>query len=255
MLLNRLGNKKDLSAMIYPYFPKHKMRVTLFFGAGGMYFNTPKSKYNVLNDLDDDITNLYLIVTEESDKLIEALKTVPISKSLITYWRKVLPADPVQKAVRFLLLSNFTYLGKGDTIRYGVGKEKENLISRIKMTLNYLGDDRIMNEDFRNVIKKISFSKGVLTKDETFIYLDPIYLDTDHWYKVPSWSEEDSFDCFEIMNNEGIPAAMSEFDHPFILSEAKKRGFTVIPIKRRRNIKSKALEILITNYNPQNFLF
>ena len=124
MLLTRLGNKKSLSEKIYPYFPYHKMRITLFFGAGGMYFNTPKSKYNIINDLDDDITNLYLVVSEEPNQLIDAIYSVPISKSLLKYWRTYTPKDPIQKAVRFLLLSNFTYLGKGDTIRFGVGKER-----------------------------------------------------------------------------------------------------------------------------------
>ena len=57
------------------------------------------------------------------------------------------------------------------------------------------------------------------------------------------------------MSNEGIPAAMSEFDHPFILSEAKKRGFKVIPIKERQNIKNRRIEILVTNYSPANLLF
>lgn len=255
MLLTRLGNKKQISNDIYPYFPPHRMRITLFFGAGGMYFNTPKSKYNIINDLDDDITNLFLMVTEKPNQLIDSIYSMPISKTLLNHWKTNIPQDPVTKAARFLLLSNFTYLGKGDTIRFGVGKEKETLIPKIKKTLAYLGDDRIMNEDFRNVVKKVSFSKNLITRDQSMIYLDPVYLGTSHYYRVPTWTEEDSFDCFNIMSNEGIPAAMSEFDHPFILSEAKKRGFTVIPIKKRLNIKGEALEVLITNYKPQCFLF
>ena len=254
-MLTRLGNKKGLADKIYTHFPNHRMRITLFFGAGGMYFNTPKSKFNIINDLDDDITNLYLVVTEKSDELIDAICAIPISKTLLKFWRKKIPEAPVQRAVRFLLLSNFTYLGKGDTIRFGVGKEKENLIANITKTLTYFGDDRIMNEDFRNVIKKVSFSKTTLAKEDSFIYLDPVYLGTEHYYRVPAWKEEDTFDCFEIMSREGIPAAMSAFSHPFILHEAQKRDFNIIPIKARHNIKGKALEILVTNYSPQNILF
>lgn len=255
MILTRLGNKKSLSSGIYQYFPPHKMRITLFFGAGGMYFNTPKAKYNIINDLDDDVTNLYLVVSERPEELIESISTMPVSKSLLDHWKNNTPLDPVLKACRFLLMSNFTYLGKGDTIRFSVGNEKKNIIPKIKETLSYLGDDRIMNEDFRNVIEKISFYDTVLKREESFIYLDPVYLDTTHYYKVPTWTKDDTFDCFEIMSNEGIPAAMSEFDHPFILDEAKKRDFRVFHVKNRRNIGNRRKEILITNYTPNGLLF
>ncbi|MEL6661009.1 MAG: DNA adenine methylase [Bacteroidota bacterium] len=255
MVLTRLGNKKSMAGKLYQYFPPHRLRITLFFGAGGEFFNTPRAKYNVINDLDDDVTNLFLVVSERPDDLVDAVEYMPISASLMKKWRKDIPTDPVLKAVRFLLMSNFTYLGKGDTIRYGVGLEKEKLIPRIKQTHLSLGDSRIMNEDFRNVIGKISFSPTVLTREQAFIYLDPVYLETGHYYRVPDWTEEDTFDCFEIMSNEGIKAAMSEFDHPFILSEAERRGFHVIPIGSRRNIKNHRNELLITNYRPQSLLF
>ena len=35
-----------------------KIYIEPFFGAGGMFFNKRKAKYNVLNDLDSEIFNL-----------------------------------------------------------------------------------------------------------------------------------------------------------------------------------------------------
>ena len=253
-MLTRLGNKTKLAGKLYTHFPPHRLRITLFFGAGGEFFNTPRAKYNVINDLDDNITNLYTVVSEDPDRLIDEILLMPVSKSLLVKFKKEPPADPIKKAAAFLLASNFTYLGKGDSIRYGVGNEKELLIKNIKKTFLQLGDARIMNEDFRNVIKKISFSSTVLKRNEAFIYMDPVYLDTDHYYKVPKWTEKDTFDCFEIMEKEGIRAAMSEFRHPFVISEAERRGFNIIPIKNRKNILNRKEEILITNYES-NTLF
>lgn len=255
MILTRPGNKKALAADLYKYFPRHRMRITLFFGAGGEWFNTPRAQYNVINDLDDDITNLFLVVVEQPDDLIDVLLSMPISDSLLKKWRADRPEEPVMKAASFLLASNFTYLGKGDSIRYSVGNEKAVLLKRIHDCRLRLGDSRIMCEDFRDVLRKVSFSHKVAAKDDSFIYLDPCYLDTANTYKVPSWTEEDTFDCFEIMEKEGVPAAMSEFDHPFVLDQAQSRGFTVIPVKNRRNIKGRSNEILITNYKPQGLLF
>lgn len=255
MILTRLGNKKQLAPKVYSLFPQHKLRIIPFFGAGGTYFHTPKAKYNILNDLDDDVTNLFLVLLERKDELYRQIELMPVSTGLVKHWKKNRESDPLKKAIRFLLLSNFTYLGKGDTLRLGLDNTKEKLLEKVEPTFEQLKNAKITNYDFRKVIGKISFSKKLVKRQDSFIYLDPVYLDTDHYYRVPKWTEKDSFDCFEIMSNEGIPAAMSEFDHPFILSEAKKRGFKVIPIKERQNIKNRRIEILVTNYSPANLLF
>ncbi len=249
MILTRLGNKSSMAATVYQYFPPHVMRIELFFGAGGSFFNMPAAKYNVLNDLDDDVTNLFLVLKERKDALYKAIELLPITSSLVKYWKQHQETDSIQKAIRFLLLSNFTYLGKGDTLRIGLDNSKRNLLKAIEPTFIALSDTKITNYDFRDVIKKISFSEKVLPKNQALIYLDPVYLETEHYYKVPKWTKQDSYDCFEIMSNSGIRCAMSEFDHPFIIEQAKQRGLNVIPLKVRHNIKNKRLEVLITNYD------
>ena len=59
MILRRLGNKQAIAHKIIPYFPPHKIYIEPFFGAGGMFFNKPKAKYNIVNDLDSDVFNLF----------------------------------------------------------------------------------------------------------------------------------------------------------------------------------------------------
>ena len=59
MILRRLGNKKKIAKKIQAYFPPHKIYIEPFFGAGGMFFNKPKAKYNIVNDLDSDVFNLF----------------------------------------------------------------------------------------------------------------------------------------------------------------------------------------------------
>lgn len=248
MILTRLGNKRRMKKDLEKYFPKHRMRIELFFGAGGSFFYLPEPKYAIINDLDDDVTNLYLVIQNQSDKLLKEIEIVPISESLIKYWKKNIETDPIKKAVRFLFLSNFTYMGKGDTIRYGLDNAKESILKNISATLKKLKNVKIMNRDFREVLPVISFSKGLNDKEHCFVYLDPVYLETEHYYRVPDWVEKDTTDCLDIMVNCGIKCAMSEFDHPFVVEEAKKRGLNIIYIKERANIKNRRTEILITNY-------
>lgn len=252
MILTRLGNKRKLSKDLWEYFPKHKMRIELFFGAGGSFFYTPESQYAILNDLDDDVFNLYQVLLTNKCQLQEQVKLMPISQSLVKHWKVNKEIDPIKKALRFLLLSNFTYLGKGDTLRLGLDNTKKNLIDCIEPTFLKLQNAKITNQDFREVLSKISFSKTVIPKNHAFVYLDPVYLDTEHYYKVPDWTEHDTEDCFKIMSNSGIKCAMSEFDHEMVLDFCSDYKMNVNPVKERVNIKNRRIELLITNYtDPQ----
>ena len=69
MILRRLGNKKKIAKQIQSYFPKHKIYIEPFFGAGGMFFNKPKAKYNIVNDLDSDVFNLFQVVMNQKEEL------------------------------------------------------------------------------------------------------------------------------------------------------------------------------------------
>lgn len=248
MILTRLGNKRKMKDQLSKYFPKHKMRIELFFGAGGSYFYLPKPKYAILNDLDDDVYNLYKIILDQKDELIKQIRLMPITESLIKDWKKNIELDPMKKAIRFLLLSNFTYLGKGDTLRFGLENVKKNIIKNIEPTFLWLQDATLMNSDFREVIKKINFSDTLLRKDEAFVYMDPVYLYTTHFYKVPKWTLKDTEDCFKIMATSGIPSALSEFDNEDVLQLATKYNMNIIYLKERRNINNRRTEILVTNY-------
>lgn len=255
MILTRLGNKRKLKNDLYKHFPEHNMRIELFFGAGGSFFYLPKAKYSIVNDLDDDVYNLYIVIKNNLEEFRNEISKVPLTENLISYWKKNKENNDIMKAVRFVFLSNFTYMGKGDTLRLGLDNARENILKNLDQTFSMLKDVKILNRDFRNVLNRISFAKGLNDKEKCFVYMDPVYLDTEHYYKVPNWQKKDTTDCLDIMIDSGIKCAMSEFDHPFVISEAEKRNLNIIFLKSRSNIKNVRKEILITNYKIQQTLF
>lgn len=258
MILIRMGNKRKIISKIAKHFPEHKMRIELFFGAGGSYFYLPKPKYSILNDADDDVTNLYLCIQNNIEELKKQIEILPVTESLINYWKENRETEPIRKAIRFLFLSNFTYMGKGDTLRLGLDNSKKSILKNLYKTFEYIKHSKITCCDFRDVIRKISFSDTVLKKDDAFVYLDPIYHETEHNYSVKNWTKQDTIDCLDLMFNSDLKCAMSEFDHPFVIEEAIKRNLNVIIIGERRNLKNRKVEILITNYKlnvkPQHLI-
>ena len=258
MILRRLGNKKKIAQEIQKYFPPHKIYIEPFFGAGGMFFNKPKAKYNIVNDLDSDVFNLFNVVMNQKEELEKAFLLMPIHSDLLDYWKKNKEKDPIKKALRFLFLSNLTVMGTGNSIQGGVYNDKISFYERIEPCFKYLDNVKMFNTDFKDFLnKKIAFGDSGFScgVEETFIYCDPPYLGTDSNYSN-DFTKEQSEDLFNTLIETKCKFAVSEFNHSFIIEQAEKRGLNVIKIGERQNLKNRRTEILVTNYeNNQKSLF
>ena len=258
MILRRLGNKKKIAKEIQKHFPLHKIYIEPFFGAGGMFFNKPKAKYNIVNDLDSDVFNLFQVVMNQKEELEKAFYMMPIHSDLLDYWKENEETEPIKKALRFLFLSNLTFMGTGGAMRYTATKQEypQNFKKHLEETQSKLFDVHFNNTDCNKFINNISFqTDGRNDEEKTLIYCDPPYLGTNDNYSN-SFTEEQSEQLFNTLEETGCKFAMSEFDHPFILDQAEKRGLNVIIIGERQNLKNRRTEILITNYeNRQQSLF
>lgn len=248
MILRRLGNKKHIAHLIYMLFPKHTIYIEPFFGAGGMFFQKPRAKYNILNDLDDDVYNLWRVIQERPQELYEEMAAMVIHESLLQYWRKNQETESIKKAVRFLMLSNFTFLGMGQTLRLqndGINA-KQYILQTINATSSILTNCIFSNKD------AISFLKSI-DKDDfrtAFIYCDPPYINTSNNYAAHNWTAENLEDLILTLHNTNAPFAISEYDSPATTELAAHHNLNVTYIKYRKNLKSdkKATEILLTNY-------
>jgi DNA adenine methylase len=247
MILRRLGNKKAIAKDIIKHFPPHRVYIEPFFGAGGMFFQKPKAKYNIVNDLDSDVFNLFQVVMNQKEELEKAFYMMPIHSDLLDYWKKNEEVEPVRKALRFLLISNFTLMGTGSQLSYLTNDNKLNVLEMIDATYRFMFAVTFDNSDFRKFIPKISFRGRELDKSYAFIYCDPPYLMTNDNYSN-SFTENDAIDLFQTNIDTGCKFAVSEFDNPFIIELAESHNMEVIKIGERRNLKNRRTEILCVNY-------
>jgi len=256
MILRRIGNKSKIANEIYKYFPKHTTRIILFFGAGGDFFNMPKARYTFMNDFDNNVYLCFDVLMRRKQELIDYIEKMPIHQSFFNECKTRKPDNEIEKVVYFLFLSNFSFLGKHDTLKFGLDNTKQHLLYNIEKSYKVLVENSnfFLNEDFRNVIKKISF-RHQTDIESTFVYSDPPYFETNNNYNCGTWTKNDVVDCFDVTFNSGFNGAMSEFDHPFILQQAKERNLNVITIGERQNLKNRRTEILITNYVTYPKLF
>ena len=256
MILRRLGNKQKIAKEIQKYFPPHKIYIEPFFGAGGMFFNKPKAKYNIVNDLDSDVFNLFQVVINQKEELEKAFYIMPVHSDLLNYWKKNLEVDPIKKALRFLFLSNLLLNGNNGSLRSNVLENlKDNFFNNLDNAFKMISDVKFFNKDFRKFINSLAFRPNSNEIQNSFIYCDPPYLGTNDNYSN-SFTQAQSNELFDTLQASKCKFAMSEFDNPFILDQAKKRGLNIHIIGERQNLKNRRTEILVTNYkNRQQSLF
>lgn len=250
MILRRVGNKAKIANDIIKYFPEHNVYIELFFGAGGLYFNKPEAKYNYLNDIDEDIYNLYQALKMNPDELEKECKLIPYHEKIFKEFKKQTPLNPVMRAVRFLNLSNYCYLGNSDVLRLTSDNNKRQLLQNIEKTLSKIKYCQFLCCDFRDVLKKISYRKN----DKVFIYADPPYIETSNNYS-DSFTKKDTEDLFILLNECGHKFAISEFKNKFIIELANQYKLNIIEIIERQTLKNRNTEILITNYKNNDTLF
>jgi len=256
MILRRLGRKTKLAPLIIQHFPKHEIYIEPFFGAGGLFFNKPLAKYNFLNDNDCDVFNLYRLFQEQPEELQRQYNLMPLDANLLAYWRKNPPETDMQRALFFLLHSNTTFMGNGETLQLTADNDKAMFNSYFEKTFTWLKECKISNKDYKDFLKSMSCratdsstkNREVREKARAFIYADPPYLNTTNNYKN-GFSEADTHEMFEFLIDYGLHFAVSEFKNPIVLDMAKEYGLHVIDICERRTLSSRNTEILIMNYD------
>jgi DNA adenine methylase len=264
-LLRRIGNKRLLVSRLLDLFPQQITTfIDLFFGTGAVTFALlDRVKKVIANDNDREVINLFLTYKDHKEELIEAIQAMPEHEELMNYWKDHHESVPVWQACRFLMLSNFSYLGIGRTMRfdvYGKGSgsmSKGALLKVLQSSIHgQIASPKIsyMCKDFREVLPRISFKKEKFgrpagAKRESFLYADPPYCKTIHNYKN-GFTAQDTTDLFDLCIHSGIRFAISEFDSPFIRNLADRHHLYITHVKERRTIKSRNTEILITNYDP-----
>lgn len=248
-MLRRLGNKTKIAKELYLHFPKHKVRYLPFFGGGGDFFNMPQAEYTIANDKDEDVFNLFQVVKNNLDDFLFLFEITPISEQLFYEWVECKETEPVRKALRFLYLSSFSFLGKNETflLIHSNCTYKQKLQHLIKKCAECFKNTMFRNKDFRDFFNDIYVTDAHIPMSKRFAYFDPPYVKTTNNYKE-GFTENDSIDLIETADKTGIRYCYSEFETDFTKELAKTYNLNIYKIGERRTLGNRNTEIIMTNY-------
>jgi len=84
--LKWVGGKSRLRAEIVPLIPAHRTYAEPFAGAAWVLFGKPQSPVEYLNDVDNELVNLYLVIRDHLDDLMTYLAATPTSEYIFRTW-------------------------------------------------------------------------------------------------------------------------------------------------------------------------
>ena len=178
-----VGGKKALRDAVLARFPPFYERyIEVFGGAGWVLFHKPPGMdFEVINDYNSNLANLYRCVRDKPDKLKYKLRYVLNSREDFN-WISSLHKNglftrfyDVDRAAKFYQLIRYSYASNLDSF----GSQPHSIWSdfpQIDMASRRLQKVVIENRDFEKLIRQYD-------RPVSFFYCDPPYFATENYYK------------------------------------------------------------------------
>ena len=80
-MLRYFGGKSRLAPWIASHFPAHNTYVEPFGGAASVLLAKPRAQVEIVNDVDDEIVNVYRMMRDQGDDLERLLRLTPFAES------------------------------------------------------------------------------------------------------------------------------------------------------------------------------
>ena len=179
-ILKYPGAKWRIAPWIIEHIPKHHTYVETYFGSGAIFFNKTKSNIETINDLDNDVVNLFEVIRENPNELVKQLEMIPYSRHVYEQAFIKIPESKIEKATNLLIRAwqghGFRTNGKTGWKNDVQGRDKAYCVHNwnrlpywILDIVERLKEVQIENRPAIEVIKRHNY-------DKCFIYLDPPYI-------------------------------------------------------------------------------
>ena len=251
-----VGGKKALREEVLRRFPLYYERYIEVFGGGGwiLFHKPPGNDFEVYNDFNSLLTNLYQCVRDRHEELIDSLKYVLNSREDFELAKAALardsPASPVQKASWFYQVIRFSYA----SALTSYGSQPHDMRSNfplIEQAHRRLAKVVIENKDFEKLIRQYD-------RPVSFFYCDPPYHSTEGYYQnigEDGFTEKDHIRLRDALMSIQGKFLLSYNDDEFVRKLYKAPGIHIESTTRLNNIRQRYdpncqfSEVLIANYD------
>ena len=250
-----IGGKKALRDEIISRFPTDYKRYIEVFGGGGwvLFHKAPGNDFEVYNDRNPNLANLYRCVRDHPDELISELTYALNSRTDFDYIRKVMKTPTeipdVKRAAYFYQLIRYSYASGLDSY----ASQPHSMWNNFPLITNAcarLQKVVIENKDFEKLIDQYA-------RPEFFFYCAPPYFETEDYYEDVGFTKADHERLADKLSSIEGKYLLSYNDCPEIRELYESRGARIESISRLSNIAQRYEagkqydELIISNYDTQ----
>lgn len=244
-----------LRELIVGLFPIQFERYIEVFGGGGwVLFHKQPGPFEVYNDFNSLLANLYRCVRDKPEELIDALQFVLNSREDFEIIRNALardaPMSDVQRASHFYQLIRYSY-ASGLTSYASQPHDMGANFELIRQAHNRLRRVIIENKDFQKLIEQYD-------RPISLFYCDPPYYATEGYYQnvgEDGFTEADHIRLRDTLLKIEGKFLLSYNDCEYVRELYNAPGIWIMEVSRINNIKqrydggSQFSELLIANYD------
>lgn len=249
------GSKWSIADWIISKFPPHHSYLEPFFGSGAVLFKKERSKIETINDLDNDVVNLFEWIRNDPEQLSAAIYMTPYSREVYrrAWADQYTEKDSFQRAMNFYIrmMMGHGFRTTGEIVGWKNdvhGRESAyaanhwcQLPKMIMEAAERLRGVQIENRPAVDVISRFNF-------DNVLIYADPPYLlGTRHGKQYRhEMSDDDHAALLEVLIAHKGPVLISGYQSN--LYEEMLRGWNKETIDVRNQLSAPRQEILWMNF-------
>lgn len=254
-LLRYPGSKWNLADRIVELLPEHKTYLEPYFGSGAVLFTKQPSAIETVNDLNDDVVNLFQTIQQEPKALTEKIFLTPYSRRIYDNAWGVRPENEIDKALNFIIRSvmshGFRNVEKSGWKMDINGRERAYAVKHWndlpelvqEMTLR-LKQVQIECRPAVELIEKYS-------REDVCMYVDPPYVlstRTRKQYTV-EMEDHDHEELLDILNKSKAKILLSGYDSE--LYNKRLRNWERMEFAATAEKGLPRTEILWMNYQPK----
>ncbi len=250
-----VGGKKALREEIVKRFPLYYERYIEVFGGGGwvLFHKPPGRDFEVYNDFNSLLTNLYRCVRVKPDLLMNALEYVLNSREDFDRVRLALRrkrTTDIQRAAWFYQIIRYSYA----SALTSYGSQPHDIradFPLIEQAHRRLKDVVVENKDFEKLIRQYD-------RPVSLFYCDPPYHATEGYYQnigEDGFTEKDHIRLRDALLSMEGKFLLSYNDDAFVRELYDAPGIQIEAVTRLNNIKQRYdpncqfAEVFIANYD------
>jgi len=247
------GSKWSLADWIINHMPPHTTYLEPFFGSGAVFFNKQPSAIETINDIDNQVVNLFRVIRNRPEELAELLRFTP--------WARVeyklsyeITGDELEDARRFLVRCWQSF---GSRLGHNSGWKNNiqgpnggisnwwRLPERVFKVCDRLKGVQIENQSAVQLIDRYKYREVLIYADPPYVWSTRADRDKGRKQYVYEMADQEHIELLEALNKHPGPVLLSGYESE--LYEGRLKHWDKKTITAQAEMGQKRKEVLWIN--------